>query len=155
MTGSDVLVRAYLMEDNGAIDISYDTCLLDGGSAEECAFLEKNMFEEGVIQLPSGVQYTVGRNGTGASPGPDDTVLVSFRGMLLDGTEFDSSQRHGGAVWLRLDEAIPGLQDVLQYMEEGAKWEVYIPAALAFKRPAAFGGQPVVFELELISIEDS
>jgi FKBP-type peptidyl-prolyl cis-trans isomerase len=75
--------------------------------------------------------------------------------MLLDRTEFDSSRRHGGANSFRVDEAIPGLQDVLQYMEEGAKWEVYIPSELAFKEPAAFGGQTVLFELELISIENA
>lgn len=149
------LVRVYLMKGNDDIDVSLDTCLRGGGDAKECAFLEKNMFEEGVIRLPSGVQYTVIRNGTGASPGLDDTVLVNSRGMLLDGTEFDSSRSNGGTSRFRVDEAIPGLQDVLQYMEEGAKWEVYIPSELAFKKPAVFGGQTVVFELELISIEGS
>jgi hypothetical protein len=153
--GRGGLVRAYLMEGNDDIDISYDTCLQGGGDAKECAFLEKNMFEEGVVRLPSGVQYTVIRNGTGASPGLNDIVLVDFRGMLLDGTEFDSSRSHGGASSFRVDEAIPGLQNVLQHMEEGAKWEVYIPTELAFKKPAVFGGQTVFFELELISIEGS
>ena len=153
--GRGGLVRAYLMKGNDDIDISYDTCMQGGGDAKECTFLEKNMFEEGVIRLPSGVQYTVIRNGTGSSPGLDDTVLVNSRGMLLDGTEFDSSLSNGGASRFRVDEAIPGLQDVLQYMEEGAKWEVYIPTELAFKKPAVFGGQTVVFELELISIEGS
>lgn len=147
-------VRVYLMEENENADSLYDLCIREGVDEEECAHLQDNMFEEGVIRLASGVQYTVIRNGTGATPGPDDTVLVNFRGMLLDGTEFDSSGRHGGASRFRVDEAIPGLKEILQYMEEGAKWEVYIPTNLAFKEPAAFGGQTVVFELELISIED-
>lgn len=150
--GGEPLVRVWLMKKNDA-DTAYATCLNNTGDADACAFLDSNMLEEGVIRLPGGVQYTVIRNGTGASPGPEDTVLVKFRGMLLDGTEFDSSQRRGGASRFRVDEAIPGLQDVLQYMEEGARWEVYIPADLAFRKPAPFGGQVVVYEIELLSVD--
>jgi FKBP-type peptidyl-prolyl cis-trans isomerase FklB len=80
-------------------------------------------------------------------------VLVDFRGLLLDGTEFDSSKRRGAVSRFRVDEAIPGLQDVLQAMEEGGKWEVYVPTELAFRQPSPFSGQTVVFEIELVAIE--
>ncbi|MGD8616905.1 MAG: FKBP-type peptidyl-prolyl cis-trans isomerase [Gammaproteobacteria bacterium] len=153
-SGTSPPARAYLREPGDALDRWYDNCVKGGGDAEECAFLEKNLFKESVIRLPSGVQYSVIRNGTGASPGPSDTVLVNFRGMLLDGSEFYSSRKQGGAIHFRLDEAIPGLQAVLQY-EEGAQWEVYIPSELAFRKPAPFGGQTVVFYLELIAITEA
>lgn len=146
------LARAYLMKPNDATDTWYESCAKGKGDATECALLEKNLFKESVVRLPSGVQYTPIRNGTGTSPGPHDRVLVNFRGMLLDGTEFDNSDRRGGASSFRVDEAIPGLQDVLPYMEVGARWEVYVPADRAFRKPAPFGGQVVVFDIELIEV---
>jgi FKBP-type peptidyl-prolyl cis-trans isomerase len=152
-SGGGPTVYAYLMGVGDGANDTYDGCLQRGGTESECAFLENNMLEEGIIRLPSGVQYKVVRNGSGASPGPDDTVQVDFRGTLLDGTEFDSSRRRGGISRFRVDEAIPGLQDVLQSMEEGGKWQVYVPTELAFRQPSPFSGQTVVFEIELVAIE--
>jgi len=151
-TDGEPLVRVYLTGGEEVLDKWYGNCLQGGGGDKECKLLEQNLFREGVVRLPGGVQYRVIKNGVGASPDLKDIVRVNFRAMLLDGTEFDSSRRRGGPSSFRVDEAIPGLQDVLQYMEEGARWEVYIPSELAFREPAAFGGQTVVFEIELVSI---
>lgn len=130
-------------------------CRGKGLDGPACGLLSLNMFQGSVIRLPGDVQYSVVSNGTGISPEADDVVLVQYRGMLLDGTEFDSSGRRGGAISFRVDEAISGLQYVLRHMEEGARWEVYVPAELAYRKPALFGGQPVAFDIELISVVGS
>jgi FKBP-type peptidyl-prolyl cis-trans isomerase len=92
------------------------------------------------------------RNGGGRSPQPGDTVVVSYRGLLPDGTEFGSTGPGGDSEAFRLSQAIPGLQDVLQYMEEGAKWEVYLPSELAFPKPGPLGAQEVIFVVELLAV---
>lgn len=146
--------RTWIMDQGDSKSARAKACEDRGLAAEECAALEENLLSGSVIRLPGGIQYTVLQNGFGTSPGIDDTVIVNYRGMLLDGQVFDSSTQQGGAVSFRLDEVIDGLQDVLQYMEEGAKWEVYIPGDLAFKKPARYGGQTLVFELELVSVQN-
>jgi len=126
-------------------------CAQWGVEGEKCAELDDGAFDKSVIHLDSGVKYRVIRNGTGAAPQPGDSVVVNYRGTLLDGTEFDSSSPDGAAE-LSLGQLVPGLQEALQRMEEGAHWVVYIPPNLAYRKPDALAGEAVVFDVELVSI---
>jgi FKBP-type peptidyl-prolyl cis-trans isomerase len=122
------------------------------------AFLAKNKGMEGVITLPSGLQYKVLKAGTGKTPTDTDTVTVHYRGTLIDGTEFDSSYRLGQAPTLVVNRVIPGWTEALKLMKEGAKWQLIIPPNLAFGDRGA-GNQigpnaVLIFEVELISIQD-
>jgi len=146
------LVEAYLMQPKTSDNGSARPCADAARGGAPCAQSATKLSGDAVIELPSGVKYSVIRNGSGRSPGPDDTVLVSYRGTLPDGTSFDTAGEAGGVKALRLSDAIPGLQDVLQYMEEGAKWEVYVPAELAFKKPGPYSGQEVIFVIELKAV---
>ncbi len=119
-------------------------------------FLEQNSTREGVVVLDSGVQYRVVESGTGESPTESDTVLVHYRGRLLDGTEFDSSYGRGQPTELGVGQVIPGWQQVLQLMPAGSKWEVWIPASLAYGTQGAGSIGPnetLYFDIELIEIK--
>ena len=146
------LVEAYLMQPDTSAHGSTGPCADAAKGGEPCAHSATKLSGDAVIELPGGVKYSVIRNGTGRAPGPGDTVLISYRGSLPDGTGFDSAREAGGAEAFRLSDAIPGLQDVLQYMEEGAKWEVYVPAELAFKKPGPYSGKDVIFVIELKAV---
>jgi FKBP-type peptidyl-prolyl cis-trans isomerase len=147
-------VGAHLMGEATSARAVDRLCQGDGTGTQGCSETEKDFMKDTVVGLPSGVKYKVITNGTGRSPGAGDTVLVSYRGLLPDGTEFDSGGP-GVEEAFRLSQAIPGLQDVLPYMEEGAKWEVYVPTELAFPEPGPLGGQEVIFTIELLAVEDS
>jgi FKBP-type peptidyl-prolyl cis-trans isomerase len=118
-------------------------------------FLEENKTKEGVVTTESGLQYKVLTEGTGAKPKATDTVTVNYAGKLLDGTEFDSSAKHGQPATFPLDGVIPGWTEALQLMPQGSKWEIYIPSELAY---GAGGQGPIpastlVFEVELLEIK--
>ena len=115
-------------------------------------FLASNAKKQGVVTLPSGLQYVVITEGTGKSPGPHDTVLAEYRGNLVDGTEFDSTYRTGKPKTLHVDGVISGLREALQMMKEGAHWKIFIPADLAYGERGPLADRPVVFDLKLISI---
>ncbi|MFO7551898.1 MAG: FKBP-type peptidyl-prolyl cis-trans isomerase [Haliea sp.] len=122
------------------------------------AFLAENAAREGVVVTESGLQYEVIEAGEGASPGPEDTVEVHYRGTLVDGTEFDSSYKRGETVTFGVGQVIAGWTEALQLMSPGAKWNLYIPADLAYG-PGGAGNligpnAALVFEVELISIAD-
>jgi FKBP-type peptidyl-prolyl cis-trans isomerase FklB len=121
------------------------------------AFLAENKTKDGITTLASGLQYKVITVGDGKTPGADDTVLLNYRGTLMDGTEFASSIRQGKPASLRLDRTIKGLSEALQLMPTGSKWEIYIHPELGFgnrspgdKVPANSG---LIYEVELLSIE--
>ncbi len=124
--------------------------------AASAAFLAQNKAKEGVVTTPSGLQYEVITAGTGAKPGPEDTVEVHYRGTLVDGTEFDSSYKRGETVTFGVGQVIPGWTEALQLMPKGSKWKLVIPPELAYGAGGA--GQVIgpnaalVFEVELISI---
>jgi FKBP-type peptidyl-prolyl cis-trans isomerase len=84
------------------------------------------------VVTESGLQYEVIEAGEGASPGPEDTVEVHYRGTLVDGTEFDSSYKRGETVTFGVGQVIAGWTEALQLMSPGAKWNLYIPADLAY-----------------------
>ena len=124
------------------------------------AFLNENKEKEGVITLPSGLQYRVIKEGDkdAESPSVSDTVLVHYKGMLIDGTEFDSSYTRGEPATFRVNGVIPGMTEALQLMKTGAKWELFIPPDLGYGERGAGrligSNQTLVFELELISFEE-
>ncbi len=119
------------------------------------AFLAENKKKSGVVTMPSGLQYKIVKKGTGKSPKATDTVTVNYRGTLIDGTEFDSSYKRGQPATFPVNGVIPGWTEALQLMKEGAKWELFIPADLAYGatgRPGIPPNSTLIFEVELISI---
>jgi FKBP-type peptidyl-prolyl cis-trans isomerase FklB len=119
-------------------------------------FLKENGTREEVVVLDSGLQYRVVENGNGESPTETDTVLVHYRGRLLDGTEFDSSYGRGQPTELGVGQVIPGWQQALKLMNVGAKWEVWVPASLAYGTDGAGNIGPnetLHFDIELIEIK--
>jgi FKBP-type peptidyl-prolyl cis-trans isomerase FklB len=117
-------------------------------------FLAANAQREGVVSLPSGLQYRVLREGSGSSPGPGDRVKVHYRSTLIDGTEFhDSSQRGGEPETLHVSGVIRGLTEALQLMREGARWQLFLPADLAFGKRGPLADRTVIYEIELVAIE--
>ena len=120
-------------------------------------FLAANAKQGGVVTLPSGLQYKVITNGEGASPKASDTVSVHYRGRLIDGTEFDSSYKRNEPTSFPVGGVIPGWTEALQLMKVGSKWELFIPAKLAYGDRGAGGlippGATLVFEVELLSIK--
>jgi FKBP-type peptidyl-prolyl cis-trans isomerase FklB len=121
-------------------------------------FLAENKKKDGVKTLPSGLQYKVTKAGTGKKPKLTDTVTTQYRGTLIDGTEFDSSYRRGQPVSFPVTGVIPGWTEALQLMEEGAKWQLFIPPNLAYgERGAGRDIGPnatLIFEIELVSIQE-
>jgi FKBP-type peptidyl-prolyl cis-trans isomerase FklB len=119
------------------------------------AYLEANKAKEGVKVLPSGLQYKVITEGTGNTPTGDDKVKTHYRGTLIDGTEFDSSYKRNQPAEFPVKGVIKGWTEALQLMKEGGKWELYIPADLAYGqrgRPGIPANSTLVFEIELIEI---
>ena len=117
-------------------------------------FLAENAKKDGVVVLESGLQYKILTAGTGAIPTPENTVEVHYKGTLLDGSEFDSSFKRGVPAQFGVTQVIPGWVEALQLMKEGAKWELYVPADLAYG-PGGTGGligpnQTLIFEVELL-----
>jgi FKBP-type peptidyl-prolyl cis-trans isomerase FklB len=123
------------------------------------AFLAENKKKEGVITLPSGLQYKVIKEGTGDTPKTTDTVTVNYRGTLIDGTEFDSSERHGQAATFKANAVIPGWTEALQLMKVGSKWQLFIPSDLAYGEhsPSREIGpnSTLIFDVELLSTKES
>jgi FKBP-type peptidyl-prolyl cis-trans isomerase len=121
------------------------------------AFLAENAKRDGVVSLPSGLQYRVLEPGSGKQPAATDTVTVHYRGTLIDGTEFDSSYSRNKPATFRADRVIPGWQEALQLMQEGAKWELFIPAKLGYGERGAGKIQPnstLIFEVQLLEVKD-
>lgn len=125
--------------------------------AEGKAFLAENAKKQGVKTLPSGLQYKVLVEGKGKIPKKSDTVRVNYRGTLIDGTEFDSSVSRGQPANFKVDAVIRGWTEALQLMKEGAKWQLFIPAELAYGERGAPPRIPpqstLIFEVELISVQ--
>jgi FKBP-type peptidyl-prolyl cis-trans isomerase FklB len=122
------------------------------------AFLAENKKKEGVITLPSGLQYKVIKEGDGKIPAATDTVTVHYRGTLIDGTEFDSSYTRGQPVTFPVKGVVPGFSEALQLMKVGSKWQLFIPSNLAYGERGAGDdigpNSTLIFDLELISIKE-
>lgn len=120
------------------------------------AFLAANKAKAGVKVTESGLQYKVVKEGDGATPGPDDTVKVNYRGTLIDGKEFDSSYKRNEPLTIPVKGVIPGWTEALQMMKVGSKYELYIPSDLAYgpRGPGEIGpNSALIFEVELLGIE--
>jgi len=123
------------------------------------AFLAENKKKEGVKTLPDGLEYKVINAGTGKKPKADDTVTVNYRGTLINGTEFDSSYKRGQPATFPVSGGmIKGWSEALQFMQEGAKWELFIPSNLAYGERGMGGiigpNATLIFEVELVSVKE-
>jgi FKBP-type peptidyl-prolyl cis-trans isomerase FklB len=129
----------------------------DKNKKEGEAFLAENKKKEGVITLPSGLQYKVIKEGAGNLPKAPDTVTVHYKGTLIDGTEFDSSYSRGEPASFPVNGVIPGWTEALQLMKAGSKWQLFIPSNLAYGERGAGGkigpNSTLVFDVELLSIK--
>jgi len=139
--------------------VAFQKELMEKQKKQGEAFLAENMKKEGVKTLPSGLQYKVIKAGTGKKPKADDIVTANYRGTLIDGTEFDSSYKRGQPATFPVSGGmIPGWTEALQLMEEGAKWQLFIPSNLAYGERGAGGiigpNATLIFEVELVSIKE-
>ena len=121
------------------------------------AFLADNKTKEGVVTLPSGLQYKILAPGTGPKPSASDTVVCNYRGTFINGTEFDSSYKRGQPASFPVGQVIKGWTEALQLMPVGSKWQLFIPPDLAYGQRGAGGSigpnATLVFEVELLSIQ--
>jgi FKBP-type peptidyl-prolyl cis-trans isomerase len=128
-----------------------------GNKTEGDAFLAGNKSKPGVTTLPDGLQYKILHAGTGPKPQATDTVSCNYRGTFVDGTEFDSSAKHGGQpAEFPVSGVIKGWTEALQMMPVGSKWQLFVPAALAYgeRGPPQIGpDKTLIFEVELVSIK--
>lgn len=128
----------------------------DRNLAASRQFLEANKKKDGVKELPGGVQYKVLQEGKGPKPTLNDTVVVHYRGTLIDGKEFDSSYSRGEPATIPLANVIKGWQDAVTAMPVGSKWEVYLPPQLAYgdrgAGPDIGPNSTLIFQIELLDI---
>jgi FKBP-type peptidyl-prolyl cis-trans isomerase FklB len=122
------------------------------------AFLVANKTKEGVVTLPSGLEYKILKEGTGPKPTATDSVVCNYRGTLIDGKEFDSSYKRGQPATFPVNGVIKGWTEALQLMPVGSKWQLFVPADLAYGDRGAGAdigpGATLIFEVELMSIQD-
>lgn len=120
-------------------------------------FLAANKKKEGVVTLPSGLQYKVITEGKGKKPKLTDTIVAHYRGTLVDGKEFDSSYKGGQPATFPVNAVIKGWQEILPMMPEGSKWQVFIPSELAYGEAGAGAdigpNATLIFDIELISVK--
>jgi FKBP-type peptidyl-prolyl cis-trans isomerase FklB len=130
----------------------------DANHKEGETFLAANKSKEGVVTLPSGLQYKILKEGTGPKPSATDTVSCNYRGTLISGKEFDSSYKRGQPASFPVSGVIKGWTEALQLMPVGSKWQLFIPSDLAYgdrPPPGDIGpGATLIFEVELLSIEE-
>jgi FKBP-type peptidyl-prolyl cis-trans isomerase FklB len=132
--------------------------LAESNKKDGAAFLAANASKEGVVTLPSGLQYKVLVAGTGPKPSVTDSVVCNYRGTLLDNTEFDSSYKRGQPMTFVVGRVIKGWSEALQLMPVGSKWQLFIPPDLAYGERGSGPIGPnatLVFEVELQSIQPS
>jgi FKBP-type peptidyl-prolyl cis-trans isomerase FklB len=120
-------------------------------------FLEENKKKPGVKTTASGLQYKVEKEGTGSQPKATDMVTVNYRGTLIDGTEFDSSYKRGQPATFPVNGVIKGWTEALQLMKQGAKYQLFIPSALAYGEramgPDIGPNSTLIFEVELMDVK--
>lgn len=120
-------------------------------------FLAENAKKDGVKTTATGLQYKVNKAGTGKTPKASDTVKVHYHGTLIDGTVFDSSVQRGEPISFPVNGVIPGWTEALQMMKEGDKWQLFIPAKLAYGEQSPGGkigpNSTLIFDVELLAVE--
>jgi len=129
----------------------------EANKKEGDAFLAENKTKDGVVTLPSGLQYKVLKEGDGPKPAATDSVVCNYRGTLINGTEFDSSYKRGQPATFGVGQVIKGWTEALQLMPVGSKWQLFVPAELAYGERAPGGAigpnSTLIFEVELLSIQ--
>lgn len=124
--------------------------------AEGEKYLAENAKKDNVVTLPSGLQYTVLKEGSGKKPKAEDSVQCHYEGMLVDGTLFDSSLQRGEPATFPLKQVIKGWTEGLQLMREGAKYRFFIPYALGYGETGAGNSIPpyaaLIFDVELLKV---
>jgi len=122
------------------------------------AFLAANKDKEGVVTLPSGLQYKILTEGTGPKPTASDTVICNYRGTLVDGKEFDSSYKRGQPATFPVSGVIKGWTEALQLMPVGSKWQLFVPPSLAYGEQGVgndiMPNSTLIFEVELTGIQE-
>ena len=132
--------------------------IAEANARKSADYMQRNRQQPGVVQLPSGIQYTVLKKGEGTvSPKVTSQVTVNYRGMLVDGTEFYSTWAHGAPVSFAVDKVIRGWQYVIPLMHVGDRWKVVIPPNLAYGTAGALPrigpNEALVFEIELLDVQ--
>jgi len=130
--------------------------LSEKNAKDGAEFLAANKSKPGVETLPSGLEYKIITQGNGPKPALSDTVECNYRGTLIDGTEFDSSYKRGRPASFPVSGVIQGWTEILQQMPVGSKYQVFIPANLAYgeRAPQEIGpNSTLIFEIELLSIK--
>lgn len=131
--------------------------MLENNLHEGKAFLEENRKKEGVVSLPSGLQYEILQVGDGAKPKATDKVKCHYHGTLLNGEVFDSSVQRGQPAVFGVNQVIRGWVEALQLMSVGAKWRLFIPSELAYGEQGAGNSiepnSTLIFDVELLGIE--
>jgi len=131
--------------------------LRDANKKEGETFLGANKSKDGVVALPSGLQYKILTTGTGPKPAATDRVVCNYRGTLINGKEFDSSYKRGEPATFAVNGVIRGWTEALQLMPVGSKWQLFIPSDLAYgergANPDIGPDATLIFEVELVSIE--
>ena len=133
-----------------------EKALAEKNKTEGEAFLAQNKTKEGIVVLESGLQYKILKAGEGKKPTEENTVQVNYQGTLIDGTVFDSSIKRGQPLDLPLKNIIRGWKEALQLMPVGSKWQLFIPAELAYGTQGAGPIGPnavLIFEVDLLSIK--
>ena len=129
--------------------------LADDNQAAADDFLQKNLSKNGIVALPSGVQYRIIEEGEGSRPGMEDTVKVHYRGSKINGHEFDSSFARGVPEEFPVNTVLRGWQEVLPLMKTGATWQIFVPPELAFGargNPPVGPNEALMFDLKLVEI---
>lgn len=120
-------------------------------------FLTKNKSKKGVVELPSGLQYQIIKEGKGEKPKATDTIVAHYRGTLINGNEFDSSYKRGQPATFAVNQVIKGWQEVLPMIPTGSTWKVFIPSDLAYGERGAGGSigpnETLIFDIELLEIK--
>jgi FKBP-type peptidyl-prolyl cis-trans isomerase len=164
MAGSKTLLtedeaRAALMQLQADLRAKQEEKMKAAGAAnkkEGEEYLAANKSKEGVVTLPSGLQYKILTPGTGPKPTSSDTVVCNYKGQLVNGTEFDSSYKRGQPASFPVTGVIKGWTEALQLMPVGSKWELFIPSDLAYGESGRGEIPPnatLIFEVELVSIQ--
>jgi FKBP-type peptidyl-prolyl cis-trans isomerase len=158
---TDEEAQAAIMEVQKQMQAKQQEKLKEAGDAnkkEGEAFLAANKGKEGVVTLPSGLQYKILKEGAGPKPTASDSVVCNYRGTLINGTEFDSSYKRGQPATFPVSGVIKGWTEALQLMAVGSKWQLFIPSELAYGERGAGAdigpSSTLIFEVELLSIED-
>jgi FKBP-type peptidyl-prolyl cis-trans isomerase FklB len=128
--------------------------MFEKSTEDQESFLQENAKKEGVITLPSGLQYLVLINGEGEKPGPRSMVTVHYEGSLINGKVFDSSYKRGEPASFGVYQVISGWTEALQLMPVGSKWRLFIPSALGYGTRGSGGSIPpnstLIFDVELL-----